>query len=242
MITKMKQEQFFGRIRRHSILYVEDDAALQATIGEFLARLTPHLFKASSAEEAKVIYHEQKPGIILLDINLPGISGIDFCESIRGKDAKTRFIMTTAYTDKPFLLKAVELGLTRYLVKPMTSDELIDALHKAVEELEKIDPTLGRVDLGRGIHYDGSTKTLIVDGKNVPLRRKEVELLEFFLSHPRETIPYEQFEHGVWQDSVMTADAIRSQIRNLRKKCYPELIKNVSGIGYRFTGGGDGIA
>ncbi len=242
MIAHMKQSEFFRRIRHYAILYVEDDKALQATIGEFLERFTPNLLVASSAEEAQKLYRELKPKIILLDINLPGMSGLDFCESIRRVDSTTRFIMTTAYTDKPFLLKAVELGLTRYLVKPMTSDELIGALRKSVEELEKIDPVLGRVDLGHGVFYDPSTKTLVVEGKNVPLRRKEVELLEFFLSHPCKTIPYKQFAHGVWKDSTMSPDAIRSQIRNLRKKSYPGLIENISGIGYRFTRGCDGIA
>jgi len=67
----------------------------------------------------------------------------------------------------------------------------------------------------------------------VTLRRKEMQLLEFFIAHAERTLSYEALQYEVWTDSVMTKDAVRAQIRNLRKKSHSGLIKNISAIGYR---------
>ena len=223
---------FASKMKNLTLLYIEDDPEIQECLGEFLERYTSNLHLAQSAEAGISLYEEIKPDIILLDINLPGKSGIDFARELRKTDHDTRIIISTAYTDNEFLLTAVELELTRYLVKPVTSMELMEALGKAADEYDdrKI---LQKIDLGEGFSYDPERKALIKEGEVVILRRKEMQLLEFFIAHAHHTLSYEALQYEIWPDGLMSKDAVRAQIRNLRKKSHPQIIKNINAIGYR---------
>jgi len=228
----MEYNLFISMMKDLSVLYIEDDSKVQEYIAEFLGRYTPNLYLAGSAEEGLRLYEEREPDIILLDINLPGKSGIDFARELRMHDQDTRIIISTAYTDKEFLLKAVELGLTRYLVKPITGTELIDAFSKAASEyLERRETLL--VNLGKGYYYNRERKILLFQDNEVPLRRKEMKLLEFFIANRGQTLSYDVLQYEVWDTSALSKDAIRSQIRNIRKKSHPGIILNISAIGYR---------
>jgi len=227
-----------SKMKQLTLLYIEDDAEIQGYLAEFIGRYTPNLHLAQSAEEGQVLYEKLKPDIILLDINLPGKNGIDFARLLREHDQSTKIIITTAYTDQEFLLTAVELGLTRYLVKPVTSSELMYALNKAADELKDRKESIensSEIDLGRGFSYNRDTKSLLREGTVVTLRRKEMELLEFFIANRNKIVTYEALEYEVWSDTPMSRDAIRAQIRNLRKKIYAEVIINVTAIGYQFN-------
>lgn len=227
---------FASKIKNMTLLYIEDDSDIQNYLAEFLERYTSNLHLAQSAEEGKELYENLKPDIILLDINLPGKSGIDFARELRKEDKNTRIVISTAYTDKDFLLTAVELGLTRYLVKPVTSIDLMEALSKAVDEHSLTNLSL-TIDLGEDFTYHTTRKVLLKKDNIVTLRRKEMELLDFFITHSKRTLSYEELQYKVWKDSSMTKDAIRAQIRNLRKKTHPQLIKNITAIGYKLYDG-----
>ncbi len=230
----MDHHLFASKIKNLTLLYVEDDAEIQGYLAEFLRRYTSNLHLAQSAEIGQELYEKINPDIILLDINLPGKSGIDFARELRLSDHDTRIIISTAYTDKEFLLTAVELELTRYLVKPVTSTELMEALSKAADEYK--DRTLlveTEIDLGAGFCYEMVRKELIYEDEIVHLRRKEMQLLEFFIANVGKTLSYEALQYEVWPESVMSKDALRAQIRNLRKKSHSELIKNIAAIGYK---------
>ena len=223
---------FASKFQNLTLLYIEDDLEIQNSLAEFLERYTSNLHLAQSAEEGMELYKKICPDIILLDINLPGKSGLDFARELRQYDSNTRIVISTAYTDQEFLLTAVELELTRYLVKPLTSNELMEALTKAADEYKGMDVP-DAIDLGEGFCYDHKRKVLLCEEQVVTLRRKEMQLLEFFIAHADHTLTYEALQYKVWPDSVMTKDAVRAQIRNLRKKSHPGLIKNINAIGYR---------
>ena len=226
----MNHKTFAKKMCRYSILYVEDDLEVRGHIVEFLQRYFKKVYACSSSEEGLTLYHNVQPDILLLDINLGGMSGIELASIIRQQDEKVRILISTAYTNKEFMLQAIELSLSRYLVKPVTSEELVKALEKCYDELE--DEAV--VELGEGYVYNRNLAVVLKENEQIVLRHKEVELLEYFLRHEGYTLRYEQLEEGVWANEVMTRDAIRSQIRNLRKKLTVGVIKNVSGLGYKF--------
>ena len=232
----MNHTLFACMLENLTILYVEDDKNIQMHIAEFLKRYTSHLYVANNAEDGLKLYEKTDPAILLLDINLPGMSGIDLAKIVRKNNLKTRIIISTAYTDKEFLLTAVELTLTRYLVKPVTSAELINALSKAVLEYNN-DENTQLINLGKGYFYDKSLKSVFLEKKTILLRRKEMQLLEFFIENKEQTLSYDILQYGVWQEMPMSKDAIRAQIRNIRKKTHAHVIENISAIGYRLYDG-----
>lgn len=215
------------------LLYVEDDPLVRNQISEFLRRYFDSLQEASSAEEAMKCFNAHQPDIILLDINLPGKNGLTFASEIRKRDHAPRIIVSTAYTDQDFLLLAVELELTRYLVKPLTKTKLLEALEKAANEHATLHGKKDLIDLGEGFLYHSKQRVLMHQNRELTLRRKELQLLEFFINHDKQIIDYQTLEYSVWSEKSMSNDAIRSQIRNLRKKTHPKIIQNINSIGYR---------
>jgi len=217
-------------MQTYSILYVEDDHEIRHYITSFLKHYCKVIYSCDSAEEGLELYKKYQPDILLLDINLSGMSGVELATLIRQKDTKTRILISTAYTNKEFMLQAIELGLTRYLVKPMTNDDLVTALEKCWRELEN----KHNIHLGKGYIYNKHLTHIKYGNKEIPLRHKEVKLLELFLDHEGEVVRYEMLEQNIWRDEPMTRDAIRSQIRNIRQKISINIFENISGLGYRF--------
>lgn len=229
----MLDKLFMDALTKTKILYIEDDEDIRKYIYEFLERYNSNTFVASSAEEGLALYEKIKPDILIVDINLPKMSGIELVSKIREKDNFTRIIISTAYTNKEFTLQAIELNITRYLVKPLTSKDLLGALEKALNELQKDSTKYFNIDLGEGFSFNLMKELLYKDEKIVDLRKKESELLKFLISKDAQIITYEMLENEIWDQKTMTLDAIRSQIKNIRRKTYPEIVRNVSGIGYK---------
>lgn len=226
----MNHKDFSQKMQNYSLLYVEDDDEIRHYITTFLTRYCKVIYDCNSAEKGLALYEKYQPDILLLDINLGGMSGIELATHIRAQDRKTRILISTAYTDKTFMVQAVELGLTRYLVKPMTNDDLVAALEKCWKELQQTQ----NIPLAKGYTYHKNKAMIVHKNSKTSLRHKEVELLELFLTHEGEVVRYDHLEQSIWKDEPMTRDAIRSQIRNLRKKLPLNLLKNISGLGYRF--------
>ncbi len=226
----MNHKDFTKKISGYTILYIEDDQQIREHFDEFLSRYCKKVYVCENAEEGLEVYNKHKPDIILADINLPGMNGIEFVTYIRKSNKKIRIIMLTAYTDKEFTLKAIELELTRYLVKPVKSKDLLLALEKCINELN----VNNIVNLGNGNIYSKKLVSIINNRETIPLRKKEAALLEYFIQHDGEVISYDRLETTVWDDEIVSRDAIRSQIKNIRQKIGKDCLENITGIGYKF--------
>ncbi len=226
----MNHKAFAKKMSHYSILYIEDDPNVRKQIREFLLRYCPRVYSCESSEEGLELYQQYKPDILLIDINLPNMNGIDFATEIRKDDEETRIIIYTAYTNPEFTIKAVELGLCRYLVKPVTNEELLSAFEKALNQLKK----RSYFELGEDYIYNKKTTSILHKNSTILLRKKESEILEFFIEHEGEVLRYDMLENEIWSSGVMTRDAIRSQVRNIRKKIIVPCLKNIAGVGYRF--------
>ncbi len=229
----MHHHALLSKFQNLNLLYVEDDPLVRHEISEFLKRYFALVHESSSAEEAMVIFKKSRPHIMLVDINLPGESGLSLATKIRKNHHDVRIIVSTAYTNKEFLLLSIELELTRYLVKPVTGEKLLEALEKAADEYLLIVQKEDCVALGDGFYFDKKQRVLRQNNQTVILRPKEMQLLEYFMLHPKEIISYDILEYDIWENSLMSHDAIRSQIRNIRKKTHHKIIENINGIGYR---------
>lgn len=233
----MTQIEFKSALSKLKVLYIEDDDEVREYIDEFLQRYVKEICSVQSAEKALEVYSTFQADLMIVDINLPQMNGIDFIKQIRQNDTKTRIIVSTAYTNKEFTLEAVELQLTRYLVKPITSDDIFSVLKKAIEELDAIESSYTDIDLGEGYLFNNKTNLLYKGNEKIVLRKKELDLLKYFLSKSEIIVTYKMLENEIWSETVMTENAIRGQIKNLRKKIHPKLFSNISGVGYKIYRG-----
>ena len=213
-----------------TVLYAEDENAILQTVTEVLELYVNKVITANDGEEAIELYETYKPSILLLDINMPHKDGLSALKQIREKDINIPVIIMTAHTEKEYLMNAVELYITKYLVKPFDKDALLDALNACVELLQnKNDEVL---ELSNDIKFNYTKQTIIKNGEEMSLNKKERLLLNLLIENKNKVLTYESIEYHVWEDPV-SMDALKSLIKDLRKKTSKELIKNISKIGYK---------
>ena len=217
-------------LKNLSILYVEDEKMIRQNAVEYLSRYAKLVFEAQDGEEAFQIYKEEKPNIIISDIKMPKMNGLELAAAIRKEDKETPIIMATAHTHTEYLLKAVELQLVKYVVKPITSDKLQEALLLSIDYLNVKSKNIVKIDKLR--HYDLLNKTLVIKKNLIKLTKNELALLHLLAQYQR-AVSYEEIACNVWQENSMSMDALRSLVRALRKKLEGDFLENVSGIGYR---------
>ena len=214
-----------------TILYVEDDEAVRKNAVEYLQRVCKKVLEAPNGKEAISVWKEHKPDIIITDISMPKLNGLDMASYIRANDKDVQIIVATAYSDTEYLMQAVELQLVKYIIKPITKDKLLGALEKSIELIQ--DKSKFNLNLSETCHYNAYEKIIIDKDKEVKLTKNETLFLDLLAHHHTRVVKYEEIEDAIWAYEGMSQDAIRSLVRGLRKKVPDGAIENVSGSGYR---------
>ncbi len=220
----------------YDILFIEDEKAIRDNYVEFLKRYFKNVYEAEDGEVAYQVYKEKKPDILIVDINIPKLNGIELLKKIRKSDHKTKAIMLTAHSDTSYLLDAVGLKLTKYLIKPVTRAQLKEALNLVFEELREYDilPKKTLV-LKDGFVWNYETRELF-NKEEIILTDKEKKLLSLLVSNINKTFSYEDIIYELWE--ILNDDKIvplKTIIKNLRKKLPNGSIKNVFGVGYKIN-------
>lgn len=213
------------------ILYIEDDDITRENAIEYLENFFDEVYEASNAIEALGIYEKTNPHIIISDIQMPKLNGLEFVEKIRQKDKKVQIIITSAFSNKEYLLKAIELQLVKYLIKPINENELEKALDSCVHSIKSDSSNI--IKLTDELFFDTFNSTLVQNGDIVKLRAKEIDFLTLLLKNKNRYVKYEEIESYVWKDSVMSKDALKTLVKNIKTKIPKELILNLSGSGYK---------
>ena len=213
------------------ILYVEDDEIARENGVEYLQNFFEQIYEAKDAITALQLYEKYQPDIIITDIQMPKLNGLEFVKRIRQKDKKTQIIIITAFCDKDYLLKAIELGLVKYLVKPIKEKEFEEALFLCLNSLQ--DDVTNIVKLDVDSYFDTFNKNLVIKNEIIKLRTKELIFLELLIKNKNRYVSYEEIENYVWSDSVMTKDALKTLVKNLKIKIPKDLIMNLTNSGYK---------
>lgn len=224
-------QELINQLSNFTLLYVEDEEGIQKNIYEILDCMFKDIYLANDGENAFNIYEDKKPDLIITDIRMPKLNGIELIKKIRLRDSKTRVVITSAYTDLQYMLDASELHLVKYIVKPITEDKLTQALKSFIASYEgsKLFPFLAKW------MYDESKSIITNENEEFMLTKKENIFFKLLLQKNR-IITYDEIDAILWdKDAVMTQNALRLFIKNLRKKLPTSCLKNVQGIGYRLV-------
>lgn len=220
-------------LKKHSILYVEDEPKVQASIAEYLSNYFDQIYLAENGKSALDLFAEHRPDVLLLDISLPDIDGLTIAEEVRKSESATRIIMLTAYTDKEKLLKATELKLTKYLVKPVSPKAFKETLISLAKELAENPSQFLR--LGESLAWNKESATLH-DGKGeVSLPEKQHRLLKLFVENKGSPVSYEKVISAVWDNTYekdISLDSVKNQVSQLRKYLPENSLASVYGEGY----------
>ncbi len=213
------------------ILYIEDEAVTRKTVSDILTMLCRRVVSVETAEEALNIYKDEKPDIILSDVDLPGISGIEFVKIIRSENKTIPIILLTAHTEVEYLMDAVKLHLVDYITKPLDIKKLTLALQDSAQQI--LDSGEFLVKFITGSFYNINKQIVIFQNKEQNLTHQESTLLEVLLKNRHRSVSIREILETIWDFDEGTESALKSLLNKVRKKIGKEAILNISGIGYR---------
>lgn len=221
----------------YKILFVEDEKAIRENYITYLKTFFAEVFEAEDGVKAYELYKLKKPDIMIVDINIPKLNGLELLERIRENDYTTKAIMLTAHTDKSFLLKATTLKLTKYLVKPVSRKDLNEALESTINEILKYSVmSIQKIELSENYSWNMELKELKHHNHIIELTNKERTLLELLFSHKNRVFTYEEIFEYVWgYDESITLNGLKNMIKRLRKKFPENTILNIFNEGYKIN-------
>lgn len=222
-------ENMLKKLSKYNVLYAEDEDGVRKNVYEILSLMFDNVYLAQDGQEAYDIFLENNIDLVITDIKMPRLNGIELVKKIRKDNSDVEIIVISAHTEVDFMLEAVELSLIRYIVKPITETKLLEALEKFLQSNE--DET--KIEIEDGWVYDSLEKTIIAtDGNVYDLTRKESKFLDMLLKR-KNVLSYEEIEASLWGDEYMSLNALRLMIKNFRKKLPPNALKNIQGYGYK---------
>ena len=221
------------------ILIVEDDAVILDTLAYNLGRQGFGVHKAPDGAEASKLARRLRPDLILLDLMLPGESGIRLCERIRQEDREVVIVMVTAKDAEEDKVRGFEAGADDYVTKPFGMKELVARINANLKRSAAPPGERGRILEVEDLSLDTKNFTALVKGEPLGLRLKEFELLAALAARPGELRSREELAKEVWGHAgVGSSRTIDVHIRRVRaaleEKSDYEYVHTVRGLGYRF--------
>lgn len=221
--------------KNFSLLYIEDEQELRESMKHSLKYLVKELYVAQDAFEAFEVYKNKHPDILMTDLLMPQVNGIELVKKIRKIDQNIPIIMLTANSDVDNLLVATELKLTKYVLKPTDKNDIVNALSLAAKELATLKmKNSPKLVLKNNYTWDFEQKSLYKDDNEIKLTPKERETLNLLLSNLNSTITYDTLIDKIWFNSDNYGiDAIKTLVKNLRRKLPKDTIENVYATGFK---------
>jgi DNA-binding response OmpR family regulator len=219
------------QLNKLNLLYVEDDELLRKNYVTTLSLLFKEVLEAQCYKNALEIYKNNIADILLVDINLGELSGIELVKEIRKTDLKTPVIFLTAHSDNRYLLEAANLQIDGYIVKPLDLDKLQVAMKNALKKINH----QSIIELDSEFVYNFTNQELLQNGQKINLGKKTNELFKLFCENKNKTITKSIIEHELWTDKTVTDSSIKNLISNIRKIIGKEKILNVMGIGWKLN-------
>src|SRR3990172_2253244 len=226
-----------------NVLVVEDDKSIADLLEIHLIDLHCNVTKVLDGEEGLKKALSEEYDLIVLDLMLPKLDGLEICKKVRSRDIYTPVLMLTSKSEELDKVLGLEVGADDYLTKPFSIREFIarvKAIFRRIEAMQKEIKNDDDITAG-DLTIEASKRKVILEGKRVELTPKEFDLLHLFASHPGRTYTREQLLSILWGYQYNGYEhTVNSHINRLRSKIEPDLsnpkyILTSWGVGYRFT-------
>ncbi|WP_027483330.1 response regulator transcription factor [Deinococcus pimensis] len=220
-----------------TILVVEDNAGIRDMVREYLAEHGYRVRVASNGTEGLLETRHEPPDLILLDVMMPGMDGLEFLRRYRASSG-TPVIFLTARDSEIDKVLGLELGADDYVTKPFSMAELLARVRANLRRAEQT-PTSGPIRVGE-LELDATTRSFRARGERVNLTRSEFELMDLLVRHPQRVFTRIELLEHLQEEALGSERTIDVHVRNLRAKIEeepskPRLLETVYGIGYRLN-------
>jgi len=238
----MEQQQYAQT--RPRVLVVDDDPTVAEVVSGYLDRAGYAVDRAADGPDALARAAAHRPDLVVLDLMLPGMDGLEVCRRMRGQ-GPVPVIMLTARGDEDDRILGLEVGADDYVTKPFSPRELVLRVESVLRRVRPAQPA--GILRAAGLSIDPSARRAVKNGTELALTVREFDLLAFLLRHPGRVYGREDLMREVWGWEFGDLSTVTVHVRRLRGKveddpARPRLIQTVWGVGYRFEGGAEGEA
>ena len=226
------------------VLVVEDDPGILRTVADNLRFEQYEVLTATDGETAYALHQKEQPDLIVLDLMLPRMSGLELCQKLRTEDVQVPVLMLTARGEEADRVRGLDLGGDDYVTKPFSVPELMARVRAL---LRRATPPPGAPDtlkFGQA-EIDFERYAALRHGRPVEMTRKEFALLRFLVARKNTVVTRDEILNKVWGfESFPVTRTVDNHIANLRAKleanpAHPAHIQTVHGVGYKFVPDGD---
>jgi two-component system, OmpR family, KDP operon response regulator KdpE len=223
-----------------NVLIVDDERSIRLSLRTILANLGFDIVEAARGEEALALVRMAQFDAVLLDINMPGMGGVEVCRLIRKVSPRLPIIMLTVQGSEDRKVEALDSGADDYITKPFQLRELTARLRAAVRRNKALEDTESPIAIGE-VTIDPSRHLVEKRGQAIHLTPKQFELLHYLMVHAGKPIPHAKLLRSVWGPEYGNElEYLRTFIRQIRMKieddaANPKYLQTDSHVGYRFS-------
>ena len=211
------------------VLCLEDEPGILKNITQTLQLFFGEVVAVRDGIEALDEAMTNLYDVLIFDIEVPHIDGLEIIKKIREINHKIPIIILSSHVEQEYLWRAVELKITRYLQKPYDKEKFLKALEDVSLELADYHQL---INIKGDIKYDFAKKIIYDLDQSTHLSKSESRLFEYFLKHANQTITYEKLFDYMWEFEQPSKEAIKAIVKEIRRKIGKDVIKNLYGIGY----------
>ena len=220
--------------KQYKLLYAEDEIETRRnTVSYINDNYKLDIIEADDGMQAWESYIKHKPDILLTDLLMPNMCGLELIEKIRKVDSDIKIIVVSAHSEQEKLLKAIKLNLIEYHIKPIRRRKLLNGLDMAINSLNDSN-TKNMFYFNSDSYYDILENTLLVNTERINLTKNETKLLNLFIQNQNKTLNSIDIFNDIWEfNKEYKTESIRTLVKKLRKKLPLNSIDNIYGGGYK---------
>ncbi|ECL2274213.1 response regulator transcription factor [Campylobacter jejuni] len=214
------------------ILVVEDEVKARESMINILSERFSKVIGAQNGDEGLKKFKKFKPDLVITDIAMPIMDGLDMAREIKEISDDVPIVVLSAYSEKERLLRSIDIGIDKYLIKPVDIEELFKVLDYLIGE--KIEANM-LVKISEEYQFNKTKRTLIYSGGEIVLTKKELAFISLLLKQPGVLVLHEDIKKNVWIGEHVSDTAVRTFIKRVRDKVGEDFIKNVPSLGYKIN-------
>ena len=217
-------------LQKLTILIVEDENEIRKLMEEVMKSVPPEVYSAKNGDEGIKKFKKFAPDLIVTDIAMPIMDGLDMAKMINEISPTTPIIALSAFSDKEKLLKATEVGVDKYILKPVDMDELLLAIENIARSKFK---NMNIIKITDELQYNPASKQLLCNNQEILLTKKEFSFIALLINKMGNLASLDEIKKNVWSDESVNDTAIRTFVKRVRDKIGQDVIKNIPGLGYK---------
>lgn len=220
-------------LKEKNLLFLEDNDDFIQNAVDLFRIFFADVYTAKTISQAKNLLQQEKIDLILSDIHLRNENALDFIEEVRRENSLIPIVVLSGYKDEALLFRAIPLGLSAYLVKPLDYASLSHAFESCAKLL--VSGTQNLVTLKEGFTYDTQRKVVQKEGTVYELNKKEILFFEMLVQNKNRVLTKEMFENLVYENNEMSDSALINFVMRIRKRFGKDFLHTVADIGYKMA-------